>query len=258
MDALLGTVALEPNRWGTLDRSRRPVTTLSAWLPGIAEAGFDGIEVWEGHLTGADPDEAAAVLAGPVPVTILNSYVGFDDADPARRDAVASLVARAGSKGVKFNVGNDLAQQDAYAERIAAWSDSMPPGVTLLCECHEDISIAEDPAVAAAIFAAAGPPERVGAIVHTHEEPDLIKARFDAYGERITHVHVNFLAGGGAPKLADERDRLEARAELLASLGFGGSWTIEFVHGALTDGDEPERLLAQAKDDLTVLREVLG
>lgn len=255
---LLGTVALEPNRWGGIDRSRCPTVAVSRLLPEILGAGFDGIEVWEGHLTEADPAEVDAVVDGPLPVSVFNSYVGFDDAEPGARDDVARWVRRVGSTAVKFNVGNDPGSVGAYGERVGTWLAAMPDHVRLLCECHEGISVAEDPAVAAAILAAAGPPDRVQAVVHTHEEPDHLRARFDAYGERITHVHVNFLSRAGAPRLTDERDRLAERVELLRSLGFAGTWTIEFVHGVLTDRDEPGALVAQAGDDLAVLRDVLA
>lgn len=247
---LLGTVAIEPNRWGTIDRSRRATVDVAPWLASIAEAGFDGIELWDGHLD----DE---VLAGPLPVTVFNSYVSFDDDDSARRADVAADVARTGCRAVKFNVGRSAGQEQAYARRVGEWRAQLPEAVALLCECHAG-TIAEDPAVAARVLAAAGPPERVGAIVHTHEETAQLQARFEAYGERIAHVHVNFLDGGRAPRLADVRPELEEKLALLRSLGFTGSWTIEFVAGVLTDRDHPEHLVAQAADDLAVLREVLG
>jgi sugar phosphate isomerase/epimerase len=253
MTVLLGTVALEPNRWGTVDRSGRATIDLAEWLPGIEAAGFDGIELWERHASND-------VLGGPVPVTVFNTYVSFDDEDDARRSDVAATVRRAGSAGVKFNVGNDLALVDAYAARIATWLAVLPEDVAALCECHAGISVAEDPAVAAAIFEAAGPPSRVQAIVHTHEDADHVRARFDAYGDRIGHVHVNFLdaAGRSAPRLADVRDRLEAQVSLVRGLGFRGSWTVEFVAGLRSERDRPELLLAQAAEDLVVLRDVLG
>lgn len=255
---LLGTVALEPNRWGGLDRSRCPTVAVSRWLRDIADAGFDGIEVWEGHVSGAAAAEVDAVVGGPLPVSVFNSYVGFDDDEPGARDDVARWVRRAGSTAVKFNVGDDPGSVGAYGERVGAWLATMPADVRLLCECHEGVSVAEDPAVAATILAAAGPPDRVQAVVHTHEEPDHLKARFDAYGDRIGHVHVNFLSRAGAPRLVDERDRLAARVELLRALGYTGTWTIEFVHGVLTDRDEPGALVVQAADDLAVLRDVLA
>ncbi|MEZ5343846.1 MAG: hypothetical protein R2706_21135 [Acidimicrobiales bacterium] len=170
------------------------------------------------------------------------------------------MAERAGSGAIKFNVGNVLADQHHYAERIAEWLDALPPTMRLLCECHHGISIAEDPAVAAAIFDAAGPATRLQAIVHTHESDDHLRTRFDAYGDRISHVHVNFLnfTTMRAPRLIDIQDEVEAKVALLHGLGFQGSWTIEFTEGVLTANDNPDYLLARAADDLAVLRGVLA
>jgi sugar phosphate isomerase/epimerase len=259
-EILLGSVALEPNRWRTLDPSGAPKAQLSEWVAAIADAGFDGLELWDRHLTAAAADEASAILAASLPIQVFNSYASLDATNPQERREVAGWVERCGARGVKFNVGNEPAEQNAYAERIAAWIDALPDGAALLCECHHGISIAEDPRVAREIFDAAGaPPARLQAIVHTHEEPDAIRQRFDAYGERITHVHVNFLdfEKGGAPRLSEVRGLLEARVRLLEELGFRGSYTLEFVSGLLTPNDEPGYLVERAAEDLPVLREVL-
>lgn len=253
---LLGTVAIEPNRWGGVDPSWQPTVAVSDHLDQIADAGFDGLELWEGHALRASPGEADAIAAGPLPVTVFNSYAGFDDADATGRDQAAAAVRRFASEAMKYNIGNDPALTDAYVERLAAWVDQLP-GVRLLCECHEGISIAEDPAVAARVFEASGPPDQVQAIVHLGEDVDLTRRRFDAYGERITHVHVNFL-GQGAPPLPDIVDTVRDRADRLRAMGFDGTWTLEFTHGVGTDDDRPERLLASAIADLAVLREVVG
>lgn len=257
---LLGTVALEPNRWATVDPSGAPQAVVSALLAPAAAAGFDGLELWEGHVTKAPPDEADAVLAGPLPIAVFNTYASFDEPTDAAALATATgWIARTGAGGVKFNVGTDP-DVGRYAARVAAWLDGLPAAVTLLCECHVGTAVADDPSVAARFLAATGPVDRVGAIVHTHESADELRARFDAYGDRIAHVHVNHLDPklGRTWPLAEVRDRLAATVELLRSLGFAGSWTIEFVDGLLTDRDHPDLLLQQAVEDLAVLREVLG
>lgn len=253
-------MAIEPNRWGTISPDRAPQIRLAQWVDAIAGAGFDGLEVWDGHLTAASSSDAAAVLDGPLPISVFNSYAGFEAEGAEARTEVAAWVARTGAWGVKFNVGNDPAAADAYAERLAAWIDELPAAAVALCECHHGISIAEDPSTAAAIFDAAAPPDRLGAIVHTHEDADQLRARFDAYGERICHVHVNHLdtAAMTHPALAEVADRLHETVELLRSLGFAGTWTLEFVAGLLTDRDEPGALIDQAALDLPVLREALG
>lgn len=256
---LLGTVALEPNRWGTVDPSGAPRTVLAEWVDAIAAAGFDGLELWERHLL-VDPGASAALLDGPLPLTVFNSYITFDDDDPTARVAAAVRVGACRSEAVKFNVGSDPGQLDRYAERTRAWLDLLPLSTTLLCECHAGTAAADDPVAAAEFLDAVAGPDRVQAIVHTHEDADGLRARFDAYGERITHVHVNYLdlATLSAPPLVDQRADLSAKAALLDGLGFTGSWTIEFVHGLLTDHDEPGALLGQATADLAILRSVLG
>lgn len=258
-EILLGTVAIEPNRWGMVDPAWTPTVKVSEHLDTIAALGFDGIEVWEQHLTNNGTDEAERTVAHPLPISVFNSYVSFDTEDSADRDRIAGAVTTAGSRGVKFNVGNDATLEAAYGERVGAWLATMPHHVALLCECHAGISIAEDPVVAARIFDAAGPADRVQAIVHSNEDPDHVRARFDAYGERISHVHINFLDVGTPPPapLAELTERMVAQVELLRSLGFTGSWTIEFVHGIGSDTESAATLLAQAGADLTTLREIL-
>ena len=256
---LLGTVAIEPGRWARGEQRPAPIA-LSPWLDAAAAAGFDGLEVWERHLTDAGSAEVDAVLSHDLGVAVFNTYTSLDDADTAGRAAVADWAHRSGASGVKFNVGNDPSSEAAYADRIAAWLELLPEETALLCECHHGISIAEVPATAARIFDAVGAADRLGAIVHTHESPDHLRERFDAYGERIRHVHVNFLEFGervSAPRLSDIVDRLASQVELLRSLGFRGSWTIEFVHGLLTADDHPGATVAQATEDLRVLRSVL-
>lgn len=259
-EVLLGTVAIEPNRWGTIRPDRSPQTRVGNWLGRIAALPVDGLELWEGHLTRVDPEEVAAILDGPLPIRILNSYVDFDAEDPSDRAEAAAWVERSGARGVKFNVGADPAAEGAYAERIAAWLDDLPPAVSAICECHVGVSITEDPATAARVFAAAGPPSRVQALVHTHDPPRLLAEKFDAFGDRITHVHVNHLDPSTMvhPRLSEVADELGATVELLGRLGFEGSWTLEFVAGLLTSRDHPAALIDQAADDLDVLHRLLS
>lgn len=253
----LGTVAIEPNRWGVLDPSRAPVADPAAHLDAIAAAGFDGIELWDGHCRGDLVQQASD--AG-VPVRVFNSYVSFDGDDDTARASVAAQVRETGASAVKMNVGNDPDAEDAYAARLAAFADAVGENVQVLCECHDGISIAEDPDVAARIFDAAAPPERLGAIVHTHDGPRTLAAKFAAYGERIAHVHVNHLdfATMTHPTLRDAEPRLRETVGVLRSLGFAGTWTLEFVAGVMTERDRADQLVAQAVIDLPVLRDVLG
>ncbi len=252
----LGTVALEPNRWGLVSGDRRPLLRPSDWLEGARVAGFDGIELWENHLLCATPEDVAAVLGSEVPLRIFNSYASLEDEADTAREAIASWVRRSGCEAVKYNVGGDAANAERYADRLRSWSEVLPEKVRLLCECHAGTA-AEDPAVAARILEAAGPPERFAAIVHLGDEPDYVDELFAALGTRIRHVHVNFLRQG-APQLEEIEADVRERIAALARHGFSGSWTIEFVSGVGTERDRPADLLAAAVRDLAVLREALG
>jgi len=254
---LLGTVAIEPNRWGLVRDGGDPLIRASDWLTPAANAGFDGIELWEKHATAVDETEVAAILGGPVPITVFNSYASWeDDGDVARDDAVR-WVARTGAAGVKFNVGSDPGAVDDYATRLGHWSNEVPDGVRLICECHFG-TVAEDPATAAKILETAGTPERTQALVHLGDDPELLRAKFEHHGGRITHVHVNFLDELHAPRLRDIESDVRTRVDLLRDLGFDGTWTIEFAHGLNTDNDDPAFILDSAANDLSLLRELLS
>jgi len=252
---LLGTIALEPNRWGTVTGRREATITLRPWLDALAGAGFAGLEVWEPHLHDAAAEEVEALADRRLPVVIINSYAPVQD-ETARAGATGWAEQMA-ARAVKFNTGTDLERVGAEGEAAAAWLAELPASAALLCECHHGTAAGDDPEVAARFLAAVGPSDRVQAIVHTHEGSDRVAARFDAYGERIHHVHVNHLDAGSAPRLADVDD-LAARVAHLRAHGFEGSWTLEFVHGLLTEHDEPAPLLEQAAADLPVLRDALA
>jgi sugar phosphate isomerase/epimerase len=251
-DIFLGTIVLEPNRWSTIRQDCRATTEISAWLDRVQGAGFDGIELWEPHVREASDAELAAILDNPLPVSVFNTYVGFDEADPSNREAAAEWVRRSGATRVKWNTGpeRDDVSLAAYAERLAEWA-ALLPGVELICECH-DGSAMDDPAVAAKILVAGS-----NALVHTHDDLDLLRRKFSAYGPRITHVHVNHLFTG-SPKLEEISDELAEKIALVRELGFDGTWTIEFVHGTGGEHDEPAPMFAQAVEDLGVLRSLLG
>lgn len=252
---LIGTVALEPNRWGKISPDRRPQLRAADWVDRAEAAGFDGIELWEHHATLAVGDDLARIEASALPVVILNSYVSFDDESDAAREAAASWAVRLRCVGVKFNVGHDPTRIEAYIARLARFADRLPQETRLVCECHAGTA-AEDPATAKRILEAVGPPERVHALVHLGDEPDHVDSMFDALGGRIRHVHVNFLKQG-APALAEISADVRARVERLRKHGFAGSYTLEFVNGVGTSRDTPAELVDAATRDLTTLRETL-
>lgn len=252
-EVFLGTIAIEPGRWAWFADDASPPLAISPWLDRIADAGFDGLELWEHHVRTAPADEVAAVFEHPLGVAVFNTYVGFDEPDDAERDEAASWIRRSGATKAKWNTGpeRDDHARAAYRDRLTRFAAALP-GVELVCECH-DGSAMDDPRFAATVL-----PAGSSALFHTHDDVDTIRAKFAAYGDRISHVHVNHLFTG-SPKLADIRDELAEKIAVASSLGFDGTWTLEFVHGTGDpELDRPELLFSQAVEDLAVLRELLG
>lgn len=253
---LLGTVALEPNRWGALSSDRAPTIGCEDWLARAVEAGFDGVELWEHHATRVDDAEVERLRASELPVRIFNSYVSLDEEDDASRLSAARWLDRLGCEGIKYNVGADAGAEGDYIARLRRWSEAIRGDVRLICECHGG-TLGETPAVAARILEDAGPADRFQALVHLGDDLSHIDAMFEALGARISHVHVNFLRQK-APLLEDIADDVLERVARLREFGFLGSWTLEFTHGVLGADDCVATTLEAAVRDLRFLREVLG
>src|SRR5207302_5832903 len=130
---LLGSVLLEVNR----HRPGKPPTfRVSDWMSRIAQAGFEGIELWENHAALASEDEVALLRAGALPVVIFNTYAGFLDGEEGARERAAELIERVGATAVKFNFGGDGGRRSEMLRNILAWSTQLPMDMRLLCECH--------------------------------------------------------------------------------------------------------------------------
>ena len=113
----LGTIALEPSRWTWLSADEPGLIRVSEWLGPIADAGFDGIELWEPHIRRADETEVRAILDHPLPIGVFNTYVGYDDESDRDRNAAAEWIRRSGAPKVKWNTGAD---RGAHGLRRAA------------------------------------------------------------------------------------------------------------------------------------------
>ena len=100
----ISTVLLEPNRWTA---EKEPSFLVSDWLPRFAEAGFDGVELWQNHALQADAREQAALGNAPLPIPIFNSYAALGPDGHTTRAQTTEWVQRLDCRGVKFNVGKD-------------------------------------------------------------------------------------------------------------------------------------------------------
>lgn len=251
---LIGSVCLERNRWG----SRVPSLAVSDWLPRFKADGFDGVELWQFHYTAVDAAEQGRLEQAASLLPIYNSYVGFDDADAAAvaRAEAASIAARLGATGIKFNLGGDRQSLDAYRRNLLAWGSTLPASCQLLCECHPGsvLEKVED----AAVFFADLDPHRFGVIVHVgNATADGVAGWFGALGDRVRHLHVQLRGADLDPATPAGRTALDASFRIVKDHGFDGSVTLEFTRGIGRD-ENIEALYANACADMRYCREILS
>ncbi len=246
----LGTVLLERNRW--VDGERRPSLAVSDWTARIADAGFDGLELWENHAVLADQDERERLRESPVPVRLFNCYDRCGTETLGARRRAAELAAFFGAEGMKYNFGRDESRHGEYVENVKAWRAMLPAEFRFLCECHGGTTV-QDPARAAETFARLGG-RGYEVIIHGFGGDDAkVRDAFRMHGERITHVHANLSSEGPMPE-----GRVRSRVALLREAGFRGSFTIEFTEGVGAEDENPEDLFASAARDAQLLGRCLA
>ncbi|GAB4171001.1 MAG: hypothetical protein Fur0032_10110 [Terrimicrobiaceae bacterium] len=234
----LATVLIEPNRWSP---ERGPAFS---WCEdtgqGFAEAGFSGVELWQGHWLHSSKKQKQWMRQSPCPVRIF-SYYGLPEDRP---DGLLVEVAEYFSDsltGIKFNLGSQEADFSIECNRVACWAAALPGKARLLCECHGGTTM-QTPEAARAAFA--GWPPRIEAILHPFVGGSAA-LWFDALGTRITHLHLQCREQGAwvdpQPSLAAVQQGLQ----ILRERQFSGTASLEFI-AAIREEHHPKALLAEA------------
>jgi len=252
---LIGSILLEPNRWAA---GKRPTYQVSRWLPRFAEAGLDGVELWENHAAIASPEEVARLAASSVPLTIFNTYCGFGPEDAGWRERAARQAIRLGSSALKFNVSGKADRWATERDEVRRWLDLFPKEAVLICECHPGTMV-DRPETAKKMFDEWGE-DRIRALVHPFtQDHDSLAAWFDALGDRIVHAHVQIRDDQNRfLRLADREEYAAGAVRLMRDRGFTGSWTLEFTRGVGGGDEDMEALYRSALEDLAFLRERLA
>lgn len=248
----IGSILMETHRWS---EDKTPSYAVSAWTDRFAEAGLDGIELWEYHATLVDDAERLALKAAACPTAIFNSYASMTDADEPRRRRAAELTVELGATGVKFNVGAEPSERGEYLRNLAAWRAMVPDDVTLLCECHPG-TIIEDADDAKAFFDELHL-DGVEMIVHPFNRAESLPAWFDAFGPKVAHAHLQMRQGREIVRFDHDPARAEGALRTMKAAGFDGSMTLEFTAGSRDPDAGTETLWESALADLAFLRERL-
>jgi sugar phosphate isomerase/epimerase len=231
-----------------------PSFEVSPWIPRFKEDGFDGIELWEFHYTLASEEERERLVDASGDIPIYNSYVGFEDADAPARHVAIEAIKRLGVRGVKYNLGKDVAKLGEYRRNLLAWESQLPDACTLLCECHFG-TVVEDPETIAAFFADL-PSERFGVILHLDPGAEM-QSWFNALGPRIRHVHVQMRRPDGDPAVPENVPAIQKAYADIVKNDFQGAITMEFSRG-IGQEENIEEIYANVCADLAFARSSLA
>lgn len=250
----IATLLLEVNRHGS---PKTPSFQVSAWTDRFADAGFDGMELWEYHVTLAEPAEVQALQDTPFPTMIFNTYASMDETGQTARAEAVRWVEQLGPWGIKFNVGKDPAARETYLTTVREWRAQLPWDVTLLCECHPG-TIIEEPAAAKQFFDDLDV-ENWGIIVHPFNRLESLQAWFDIFGSAVMHAHLQMRTDDRQVIRFDRRpERARETVRIMSEAGFQGSCSFEFTEGMNTPDETIEDLWKNALRDLFYLRTVLS
>lgn len=248
----IGTVCLEPTRWG----KRQPSFAVSDWLPRFAKDGYDGIELWSYHYTRADRTEQQRLIDEASPIAVYNTYAKFSNDAREQRDWEADIITKLQALAVKFNVGNDSSELMDYKHNLLEWAENLPDSCMLLCECHPGTML-ETPDAAYA-FHADLDPARFGIIVHVgNTSSEELNRWLDTFGSRVQHIHVQFRGPETDPDNPENRPVLDRHFELVRKHGFQGSVTTEFTRG-IGKNEDIETIYSNACRDMAYIRSQLS
>lgn len=249
----IATVLLERNRWKP---GKVPTFQVSEWLGRFAEAGFDGIELWENHALEAEATEVERLKAAPLPITIFNSYATFDADGAEARAKAAAMAGELKAERIKFNIGKEESEFDAYVQTVVDWTKELPEGVRALCECHPGTVIETPPAAGKAF--AVWKDYGVEAIIHPFNlTPDELRSWFKHLGDAITHAHVQLNRDRKMRSLSYDLDCVKENLKIMREEGFKGTFAIEFTDGVGAPDEDMDVLFAHAVKDMEILREYL-
>ena len=245
---ILGTIALEINRWS----SRVPSFKVSDWIDKIRGDGFDGLELWENHVLLAE-GEANRIKESGFPVVVYNSYIGFEDAARQKRDGAAEMIRFLGASSVKYNVGAGMDLFDEYKKNVREFADMLPDNCLLLCECHAG-TILEDNETAKQFFEGL-PADKFGIILHPFNDASVLQERFNIFGARIKQMHSQLVNENSERVcLASAPEYVSSCMNILKGNNFTGGFTIEFTGGTSMPGENIYCLFENAKSDLNYLK----
>jgi sugar phosphate isomerase/epimerase len=272
-ELLLGTVALDPNRW-TADK--HAYIDLHDVLPVIHRAGFHAVEVWQYHVSRKTDDAVRALRTRADALSIRMPILGIypvlhntgeaAERDRAEAERLLDLAGKLGVRTVKLWAGTKAAGAVSPEDRMRSLAAlahiadyATARGLALTIETHENTLCDSVEACLRLIDELNRPEVRV---CFQPFDFSNTASTLEAYGQLaplVTHLHFQGRKSDSFSLLRDAEIDYRAFVESLAAHGFEGSICIEFVKDCIVDRPEQidlDRVLANAAADARYVREL--
>lgn len=278
MRAILGTIALEPNRWTAF---KEPRMDLIEALPAIRRAGFDQLEIWQNHIALRPLAVVRALKKRGDELGVAFTYIGvypvFTAAGLEAREQEriqADILDKAeilGTRRLKIMLACGLKGGEAtpdqlrlVADRFGRWyREALSRGIRMAVELHGGTVF--DPVEAGERFMQAHPELDFTICYQPYDFQDTAKALAlaDRFAGRISHVHLQAPQpqerGGLYDLLQDAALDYRRLLPHIVRRNPAATLTLEFVRDCIQP-DPPfdvERVLVQARKDADFVEDVL-
>lgn len=279
MRAILGTIALEPNRW---TGKRNPRFSLQEIVPLAREYGFDKLEVWQWHASNPYLRDLREVRAAADGLGVTFPYIGvypafiLQGADAREEERIqADILDKAeilGTSALKIMLGVGLKGSAATPDQVRLTADrfgrwfraAKERGIAMAAELHGGTLF--DPVEAGIAFMRQYPDLDFSICYQPYDFTDTPKAMAlaDLFAGRIGHIHLQAPApkDKGGPFALLEEGVLDFRKLLPHILRRNprATMTLEFVKDCIpADGHfDVRHVLENARRDAGFVDRVLA
>jgi len=255
------TIAFQKNKWGRDRAVERPVGEI---LPVLADAGYDGVEIWGPHVAGLAPEALAGLRrqldALGLAVAMVSPYFDFTTSEESAAQSVEEglkfldIARRLRSRGVRTftgKVGSREAAQDQWRRAVQSLQRladaSAPDGIFWAMETHGRNLMDTVGGARRIVEETARPNVRL-----IFQPPTFgveYREAFDALEPCTAHIHASNSRSAERTLLGDGDIDYAWLTDRLNRAGFDGYISVEWM------GDDPE---GTARREAAYLKRITG
>ncbi|MFW6061722.1 MAG: sugar phosphate isomerase/epimerase family protein [Planctomycetota bacterium] len=255
------TIAFQNKKWG---KDRQIEVPLLEILPMIADAGYDGVEIWGPHVMEMVPEQRETLARRlqdlDLDVAMISPYFNFTTSEETAAESVReglevlSVARRLNSRGIRCFTGK-TASADATEEQwqrtarsVQQLADSTRPGRTIWAFETHSWNLMDTQESSLELMRRIDR-SNVGLIFQPSTFGEQYMEALDNLAPHIRHVHATNKADGERSLLGEGDMDYEQIVAGLRRIGFDGYISVEWM------GDDPAGTAAREAE---YLRDLLG